>query len=58
MPFPSLDDLPDPGDKLTSPALAGGFFTAEPQGKPNLKADLRENQLPSPCTWMLSDPLS
>ena len=25
-------DLPDPGINLTSPALAGGFFTAEPPG--------------------------
>ena len=27
LPFPSLEDLPDPGIKLASPALAGGFFT-------------------------------
>ena len=27
-------DLPHPGIKTTSPALAGGFFTAEPPGKP------------------------
>ena len=26
-------DLPDPGIKLTSPGLAGGFFTTEPPGK-------------------------
>ena len=26
--------LPDPGIELGSPALAGGFFTAEPPGKP------------------------
>jgi len=29
-PFPSLEDLPEPGiepTSLTSPALAGGFFT-------------------------------
>ena len=26
-------DLPDPGVELTSPALAGGFFTAEPPEK-------------------------
>ena len=30
LPFPSLGDLPDPGIQLTSPALAGGFFTTEP----------------------------
>ena len=34
LPFPSLGDLSKPGIKLTSPALAGGFFTAEPPGKP------------------------
>ena len=27
-------DLPDPGMEPVSPALAGGFFTAEPPGKP------------------------
>ena len=27
-------DLPDPGIEPTSPALAGGFFTAEPLRKP------------------------
>ena len=27
-------DLPGSGIKLLSPALAGGFFTAEPPGKP------------------------
>jgi len=32
-------DLPGPGIKptsLTSPALAGGFFTTVPPGKPNI----------------------
>ena len=32
--FPSQRDLPNPGIKPPSPALAGGFFTAEPPGKP------------------------
>ena len=27
LPFPSPEDLPDPGIKPVSPALAGGFFT-------------------------------
>ena len=34
--FPTPGDLPNPGIKLaspTSPALAGGFFTAELPGK-------------------------
>ena len=34
LPFPSLGDLPDPGTEPRSPALAGGFFTTEPPGKP------------------------
>ena len=33
LPFPS-GDLSDPGIEPTSPALAGGFFTTEPPGKP------------------------
>ena len=36
LPFPSSEDLPDPGIELVSPALAGGFFTIEPPGKPIL----------------------
>jgi len=35
MPFSSPGDLPDPGVKLTSPALASRFFTAEPLVKPS-----------------------
>ena len=37
LPFPPLGDLPDPGVKppsIVAPALAGGFFTTEPPGKP------------------------
>ena len=30
----SPGDLSDPGIELVFPALAGGFFTAEPSGKP------------------------
>ena len=33
LPFPSPGDLPNPGIKLTSPALTGGFFITEPQRK-------------------------
>ena len=32
-PFTS-SDLPEPGIQPVSPALAGGFFTTEPLGKP------------------------
>ena len=34
LPFPPLGDLPHPGIEHESPALAGGFFTTEPLGKP------------------------
>ena len=34
LPSPSPGDLPDPGIKPLSPALAGGFSTIEPPGKP------------------------
>ena len=33
-PFPSPDDLHDPGIKTASPALADGFFIIAPLGKP------------------------
>ena len=33
LPLPSPGELPDLGMKPASPALAGGFFTAEPPGK-------------------------
>ena len=33
LPFNPPGDLPNPGFELTSPALAGGFFTTEPPGK-------------------------
>ena len=35
LPFPSSRDLPNPGIKLASPALAGRFFTTGPPGKPS-----------------------
>ena len=45
LPFHTLGDLPNPGIKptsLASPALAGGFFTIVPPGKP--KINHREGQ--------------
>ena len=36
LPFPVPGDLPNPGMESASPALAGGFFTTEPPGKPTL----------------------
>ena len=37
LPFPPPGDLPDPGIKPVSPALAGRFFTAEPLGEPQIQ---------------------
>ena len=37
LPFPSLGNLPNPGIELTSPALAGRFFTTNPPRKPYFK---------------------
>ena len=34
LPFLSPGDFPDPGIEHMFPALAGGFFTIEPPGKP------------------------
>ena len=45
LPFPFPRDLPDPGIKTASPALAGRFFTAEPPGKPLLKKKKKKQPL-------------
>ena len=39
LPFPPPGDLPEPGIEPVSPASAGGFFTAEPPGKPCVELD-------------------
>ena len=36
LPFPPRGDLPDPGIEPACPALAGGFFIAQPPGKGTL----------------------
>ena len=40
LPFPTPGDLPNPGVKPMSPALAGRFFTTESPGKPNDSVEL------------------
>ena len=40
LPYPPPGDLPDPGIKPVSPALADGFFTTEPPGKPIISESL------------------
>ena len=56
-PFPPPEDLPYPGIKPGSPALAGKFFTTEPPGNPNL-ADMwlkigrpKERIIRTPWNW-------
>ena len=40
VPFPSPEDLPHPGIELASAALAGGFLTPKPPGKPEAMVGL------------------
>ena len=55
LPFPSPGHLPDPGIKPTSPALAGGFLTVEPGGKPTRATRLGDsNSLQEEADKMLS----
>ena len=42
LPCPSPGALHDTGIEPASPALAGGFFTTEPPGKPFLLVKFRE----------------
>ena len=46
LPFLSPGTIPVPGIKPTFPALAGGFFTTEPPGKPGLSIALNKK-----CWW-------
>ena len=41
--FPSLGNLPNPRIEPVSPALAGGFFTTEPPGKPLVSLEKEGN---------------
>ena len=50
LPFPSPEDLPNPGIELLSPVLptlAGRFFTTEPLGKL-----VKDEILPTMTSWM------
>ena len=53
LPFPSLGDRPYAEIKLVSPALADGFFTTEPPGKPRpqFTHPLNENMLRIKMTY-------
>ena len=58
LPCPSPGDLPDPGIKaasLTSPALAGRFFTLAPPGKP-FRATIWSFWCYGPISWKMVFP--
>ena len=44
LPFPSPEDLPDPGIQFMSPTLADRFFTTVPTGEPNALSQQKFNQ--------------
>ena len=44
LPFPSPEDLPDPGIEPGSPALEADSFPSKPPGKPRLKARPSQKQ--------------
>ena len=44
LPFPPPGDLPNPGIKLESPAMAGRFPTSEPPGKAQVKDILPQKE--------------
>ena len=45
LPFPSPEDLPDPGIEPASDTLTGGFFTAEAPGKPSCYITQLQNMI-------------
>ena len=45
LPFPPPRDLSDPGIEPVSPALADGFFTTEPPGKPSYRYCIFKNKI-------------
>ena len=56
LPFISRGDLPHPGIKPTSPALAGGFSTTEPTGKPIRNYPVQFSSFTQACPT-LCDPM-
>ena len=51
LPFPPPGDLPDPEMEPSSPALAGGFVTTEPPGKPLNKWIFTESLKTADLGW-------
>ena len=64
LPFPSLEDLPDPGIRLGSPALQAVYFylfftCLSHQGNPNHKLKMNsETNKGMSCTYLFSKLLS
>ena len=52
LPFLSPGGLPDSGIEPASPALAGRFFTAKPQGKPYRKLSTTISIIYITCKWI------
>ena len=50
--IPFSGDLPNPGIKLTSPALAHSFFTTEPPGKPMCEIDWPKDIHETSICWV------
>ena len=48
LPFPTPEDLSDPGIEPTTPALAAGFFTTSTTWEAQLKAYVHTKA----CTWI------
>ena len=49
LPFSSPGDLPDPGIEPMSPALAGGFLTIKPLGKPESPCSVQFSSVAQSC---------
>ena len=58
LPFPSAGDLPDPGIKPKSPALAGRFFTTERPQEPlkHVKVSTGKHSCPQGSHCLCKDP--
>ena len=51
--LPGMWDLPGPGPEPMSPALAGGFLTTVPPGKPKTFLDITQHPCPYHTIWSL-----